>query len=182
MRFSQVNNSPRANGFPAGEANFGQAMFRSLERSTQDTRDGFDLYSAQASFAWHITFCKQNTAMLIICLAARWSGPTTSTRCFSAFWDYILRVCQSMRDSFLYPGKLHWFLYLMLSYFYDPSMFIFLWSSNFVEKVVLEMEHDDQDGISCHLSCVLLLYRERIWTNYHETSLEHQGQQQLTVE
>ena len=27
-------------------------MYRSLERSTQDTRDGFFLYSAQASFSW----------------------------------------------------------------------------------------------------------------------------------
>ena len=26
---------------------------------------------------------------------------------------------------------------LLLSYFYDPGMFIFRWSSNFVEKVVL---------------------------------------------
>ena len=51
-RFSQVNNGPRANVFPAGEANFGQAMSRSLERATQDTRDGFDFYSVQASFAW----------------------------------------------------------------------------------------------------------------------------------
>ena len=41
-----------ANVFPAGEANFGQAMYRSLERSPQDTRDGFDSYSAQASLAW----------------------------------------------------------------------------------------------------------------------------------
>ena len=36
-----MNKSPRANVFPAGKANFGQAMYRSLER-----------YSAQASFAW----------------------------------------------------------------------------------------------------------------------------------
>ena len=27
-------------------------MYRSLKRSAQGTRDGFDLYSAQASFAW----------------------------------------------------------------------------------------------------------------------------------
>ena len=53
------------------------------------------------------------------------------------FLDYILRVCQSLRDSFFYLGKLHWFLYLLLSYYYDPGMFIFCWSSNFVEKVVL---------------------------------------------
>ena len=52
LAIAQVNNSPRANVFPAEEANFGQAMYRSLERSPQDTRDGFDLYSTQASFAW----------------------------------------------------------------------------------------------------------------------------------
>ena len=37
---------PRSNVFLAGEANFVQAMCRSLERSPQDTRDGFNLYSA----------------------------------------------------------------------------------------------------------------------------------------
>ena len=47
------SNGPRANVFPSGEAQFGQAMYRSLERSSQDTaRDGFYLYTAQASFAW----------------------------------------------------------------------------------------------------------------------------------
>ena len=48
----QINNSPRANVFPAGEAHFGKAIYRSLERSTQDTRDGFFWSSAQASFSW----------------------------------------------------------------------------------------------------------------------------------
>ena len=43
----------------------------------------------------------------------------------------------------------------MLSYFYDPSMFIYRWSSNFVEKVVLEREHGGQDAISCLLPCIL---------------------------
>ena len=51
-RWSQVNNTPRPNVFPVGEAHFGKAMYRSLERSTQDTQDGFFLYSAQASFSW----------------------------------------------------------------------------------------------------------------------------------
>ena len=41
-----MNNSPRANVFPAGVANFGKAMYRSLERSTQDTLDGFFCMSA----------------------------------------------------------------------------------------------------------------------------------------
>ena len=43
---------PRSNLFLAGEANFVQAMCRSLERSPQDTRDGFNLYSAHASSPW----------------------------------------------------------------------------------------------------------------------------------
>ena len=69
-------------------------------------------------------------------LAARWSGPAASASIFSVCLDYILRVCQSLWDSFLYLGKLHWFLYLLLFYFYDPGMFIVRWCSNFVEKVV----------------------------------------------
>ena len=62
---------------------------------------------------------------------------STSASIFSAILDYIHRLCQSLRDSFFYLGKLHWFLYLLLSYYYDPEMFSFCWSSNFVEKVVL---------------------------------------------
>ena len=43
----------------------------------------------------------------------------------------------------------------MISYFYDPSMFIYLWNSNFVCKVVLEREQGGRDAISCLLPCVL---------------------------
>ena len=111
-----MNNSARTNVFPAEVANFGKVMYRSVERSTQDTT----------------VQCPG-----LIFVVARWSGPATSASIFSAFLDYILRVCQSLRDSFFYLGKLHWFLYLLLSYYYDPGMFIFCWSSNFVEKVVL---------------------------------------------
>ena len=121
LGLSQVNNSPRANVFPAGVVNFDKAMYRSLERSTQDTWDGFFLDSDQASFSWP----RVDLTRLL------------RRAFFSAFLDYILRVCQSLRDSFFYLGKLHWFLYLLLSYYYDPGMFIFCWSSNFVEKVVL---------------------------------------------
>ena len=84
-------------------------------------RDGFFLYCAQASFSWPRVDLARLLRRLI----------------FSVCLDYILRVCQSLRDSFLYLGNLHWFLYLLLSYFYDPGMFIFRWSSNFMENVVL---------------------------------------------
>ena len=39
---SQVNNSPRANVFPAGVGNFGKAMYRSLERPR--TSAGIDIF------------------------------------------------------------------------------------------------------------------------------------------
>ena len=45
----------------------------------------------------------------------------------------------------------------MLPYFYDPSMFIYRFSSNFVEKGVfmLEREQGGRDFILCLLPCVL---------------------------
>ena len=60
------------------------------------------------------------------------------------FGKYILRLfglhpssLSKSTGSFFYLGKLPWFLYLLLPYYYDPDMFIFCSSSNFVEKVVL---------------------------------------------
>ena len=38
--------------FQQGRLTFGQVMYQFLERSPQDTQDGFGLYSAQASSAW----------------------------------------------------------------------------------------------------------------------------------
>ena len=81
-------------------------MYRSPERSPQDSRDGI--------------FC---------------TVPSSHFLGRALIWPGCHGVCQSLWDSFLYLGKLHWFLYLLLSYFYDPGMFIFRWS--FVEKVVL---------------------------------------------
>ena len=66
--------------YPAGEANVGQAMYRSLERSPQDTRDGFDLYSAQASFA---------------------GRALTSSHRLLAFLEYISRIRFSSWESFI---------------------------------------------------------------------------------
>ena len=106
-----MNNSPGASVSTAGVANFGKAMYRSLA----EVNPGHP--------GW--TFFVQCP------------DPATSASIFSAVLDYIPRVCQSLQDSFFYLGKLHWFLYLLLSYYYDPGMFIFCWSSNFVEKVVL---------------------------------------------
>ena len=79
-----------------------------------------------------------NRAWYLFCIPMIPMIHRLSASMFSVFLDYILRVCQSLWDSFLYLGKLHWFLYLLLSYFYDSGMFIFRWNSNFVEKVALK--------------------------------------------
>ena len=42
----------------------------------------------------------------------------------------------------------------MLSYFYDPNMFIDRWRSNFVKKLCWKREHGDRDA-ACLLPCVL---------------------------
>ena len=49
---ARKNNCLLSSIFPAGEGGFGKMMYRSLERSPQDSRDGIFLYSAQASFSW----------------------------------------------------------------------------------------------------------------------------------
>ena len=110
-----------SSNFPPREGGFGQMMYRSPERSPQDSRDRCFLYSAQASFSWPWV----DLARLL------------RRACSQSFWIISFEFF-SLWDSFFYLGKLYWFLYLLLSYFYDPGMFIFHRSSNFVEKVVLK--------------------------------------------
>ena len=88
-------------------------------------------------------------------------------------------------DSFLYLGKRRWFLYLLLSYFYDPGMFIFRWSSNFMGKIVLNESMSAK--MASRVSYLVYYYFiksefEQITATYPETSLEQEGQQQLTAE
>ena len=97
------------------------------------------------------------------------------------FLDSLLRVSQSLLNSFLYLGKLHWFPSLGQSYFYEPSVFTFTlrWRSNFVENVVLVWERwaRGSDVISCLLlSCVLYFMEDEF------EIITKQGQQQLTAE
>ena len=49
---ARKNNCLLLSIFSAGLGGFGQMMYRSPETSPQDSRDGFFLYSAQASFSW----------------------------------------------------------------------------------------------------------------------------------
>ena len=90
---------------------------------------------------------------------------------FGLYPSRFVKVC-GIRFSL---GKLHWFLYLLLSYFYNPCMFIFRWSSNFVEKVVLNESMSAK--MASRVYCLVYYYCiksefKQITANYQETSLE----------
>ena len=87
--------------------------------------------------------------------AARWLRGID----FRPSWNILAASSLSKQDSLLKLGKLHLFVYLMISYFYDPSMFIYLWNSNFVCKVVLEREQGGRDAISCLLPILYCVWR-----------------------
>ena len=102
-----------------------------IGKVTQGHPGWFHLYSAQASFAF----------------PARRSGPAALAQEISAIFGLYPSLA-SLLDSFLYLGKLHWFPYLELSCFYEPRVFIYRWSSNFLKKVALERE---RWWLRCHL-------------------------------
>lgn len=103
--------------------------------------------NTQASFTW--TWSRVDLARLL---------RTLRLIDFRPSWIISFELVSPL-DSFLQPGRLYWFPFLLLYYFYDPSMFISRWTSNFVEKVRLEREPAGQDVILCSLPCVIL-YRE----------------------
>ena len=84
-------------------------------------------------------------------------------------------VCQSLWDSFLYLGKLSLvsisaaILFLRSWHVYFPLEF------EFRGKSCVEREHGEENGISCLLRCILLLYIEWIWTNYCKLSRNFVG-------
>ena len=116
-------------------------MYRSPERSPQDYRDGIFCTVPRPHFLGR---------------ALIWLG-CFGEHILGLFGLYPSSLSKSVGFVSL-SGKLHWFLYLLLSYFYDPGMFIFRWSSNFVEEVVL-----------CCISCLLPFF-EQITANIQPPS------------
>ena len=113
----------------------------------------------------------------LICLAAHWSGPATSARRLSA----ILRVRQSLLDSFssleIFIGFYIWCYPISTIH----SMFIYRWSSNFVETLSWKESNGGRDAISCLLPCVLYCMEGEFEQIISKIRLS-KGQQQLTAE
>ena len=152
-RLSQVNNSPRANVFPAGVAKFGKALYRSLERSTQDTRDGFFWYSTQASFSWpRVDLARP--------LRRAYSRPFRIT---SLAFVKVCGIRFSVWENFIgfyiccYP------ITTILACLFSVGVRI-LWKKLCWMRGCRRRWH-----LRCLLPGTLLLYIAWIWTNYHET-------------
>ena len=137
-RLSQVNNSPRANVFPAGVANFGKAMYQSQERPTKDTRDGFFCTVPRPHFLGR---------------ALIWPG---------YFGEHILGLF-GLHPSSLSKSAGFVFLSGKASLVSISAAILLLRSSNvyfllefeFRGKSCVEWEHGGEDGLSCLLPCML---------------------------
>ena len=153
---SQVNNGPRANVFPAGVASFGKAMYRSLERSTQDIRDGFFCTVPRPHFLDRALIWPGYFGEHILGLFELHPSSLSKSAGFVSLSEKASLVSLSAAILLLRS----WHVYFSVGV-------RILW------KKCIEWEHGGEDGISSLLLCILLLYIVWIWSNYHEISLEH---------
>ena len=116
-----MNNSRRANVFPAGVANFGKAMYRSLERSIQDTRDGFFCTVPRPHFLGRALIWPGYFGEHILGLF----GVHPSSLSKSAGFVFLSGKASLVSISAAILLLRSWHVY-------------FRWSSNFVEKVAVE--------------------------------------------
>ena len=129
-------------------------MYRSPERSPQDSRGGFFLYSAQASFSWP----RVGLARLLRRAYSRsvWIISFEFVKVSVGFVSlYGKASLVSITAAILFLRS--WHVYFPLEF-------------EFRGKSCVEWEHVGENGLSCFLPCTLLLYIEWIWTNYCKLS------------
>ena len=130
-------------------------------RSPQDTRDGFDMYSAQTSFAWP----RIDLARLL------------RRDDFRLSLEFV-KVCWIRFSSLeIFIGFYMWCYPISTIH----SMFIYRWSSNFVETLSWKESNGGRDAISCLLPCVLYCMEGEFEQIISKIRLS-KGQQQLTAE
>ena len=137
---ARKNNCLLSSIFSAGEGGFGQMMYRSLERSPQDSRDGIFLDSAQASFSWPLV----DLARLL-----RRAYPRCVWIIFFEFVKSVGFVSLSGKASLVSISAA--ILFRRSWHVYFPLEF------EFRGKSCVECEHVGENGTSCFLPCVLLL-------------------------
>ena len=124
-------------------------MYRSPERSPQDYRDGNFLYSVQASFSW---------PRVDLGLFGSYPSSLSKSAGFVSLSGKASSVSISAATLFLRS----WHVYFPLEF-------------GFRGKSCVQWEHVGENGISCFLPCISLLYIEWIWTNYCKLSRNFVG-------
>ena len=151
------NNCLLSSTFPAGEGGFGQIMYRSSERSPQDSRDAFFFCTVpRPHFLGRAMIWPGHFGEHVLGLFGLYPSSLSKSVGFVSLSGKASLVWISPAILFLRS----WHVYFPLE-------------SEFLGKSCVEREHGGEDSISCLLPCILLLYIEWFWTNYHETSLEH---------
>ena len=139
------NYSPRANVFPAVVANFGKAMYRSLEGSTQDTWDGFFCTVPRPHFLGRALIWPGYFGEHILGLF----GLHPSSLSKSAGFVFLSGKASLVSISAAILLLRSWHVYFLLEF-------------EFRGKSCVEREHGGENGISCLLPCILFLYIQRI--------------------
>ena len=99
---------------------------------------------------------------------------------YSFLDSLLLRVSQSLLNSFLYLGKLHWFPSLEQSYLYEPSVFTLRYVG---DRISWKMWcWNEKDGGWEVISCLLLSSVLYCMEGESEQIITKQGQQQVTAE
>ena len=133
-------------------------MYPSPEWSPQDSRDGIFLHSAQASFSWPRVDQARLLRRLILGLFGLYPSSLSKSVGFIFLSGKAPLVSISAAILFLRS----WYVYFSLEF-------------EFRGKSCVEWEHVGENGISCLLPCILLLYIEWIWTNYCKVSRNFVG-------
>ena len=97
-----------------------------------------------------------------------------------SFLDSLLRVSQSLLNSFLYLGKLQWFPSLRQSYFYKPSVITLRYVGDRISWKTWCW--NEKDGGWEFISCLLLSCVLYFMEGEFEQIITNQGQQQVTSE
>ena len=146
---ARKNNCLLSSIFPAGEGGFGQMMYRSPERSPQDSRDGIFCTVPRPHFLGRALIWPGCFGEHILGLFGLYPSSLSKSVGFVSLSGKASLVSISAAILFLRS----WHVYFPLEF-------------EFRGKSCVEWEHVGENGISCFLPCILLLYIEWISTNY----------------
>ena len=140
---ARKNNCLLSSIFPAGEGGFGQMMYRSTERSPRTPGMEFFCTVPRPNFLGRALIWPDCFGENVLGLFGLYPSSLSKSVGFVSLSGKASLV--SISAAFLFLRS--WHVYFLLEF-------------EFREKNCVEREHGGEDGISCLLPCILLLYLE----------------------